>query len=60
MAHKNSKWPKIETAIAIKKEDSARLCELFNTCEWKKENKSGFFDCEILQPRKHHLSTYEC
>ena len=33
MAHENSKRPKIETTIAIKKEDSARLCELFNNGE---------------------------
>ena len=42
--HKDSKWPKIETAMAIRKEDSARLCELLNTCERKKFNKSFFFD----------------
>ena len=29
MAHKDSKWPKIETAKAFKKQDSDRLCELF-------------------------------
>ena len=39
MAHKDSK-----TAIANKKEDSARLCELFDTGEWKQLNKSGFSD----------------
>ena len=44
MAHPDSKWPKIETTIAIKKDDSARLCELFNNKERKDLNKSGFFD----------------
>ena len=44
MAHKNSKWPKIETTIAIKKEASARLCELFNTGQWEKLDKSSFLD----------------
>ena len=38
MAHKDSKWPKIETAKAIRKEDSDRLCELFNSGEWKTLN----------------------
>ena len=28
----------------MKKEDSAHLCELFNTGERKKLNKPGFFD----------------
>ena len=31
MAHKDSKWPKIDTSVTFKKEDSTRLCELFNT-----------------------------
>ena len=50
MAHKDSKWPKMEAAIAIKKEDSARLCELFNIGEWKKLNKSVFFDVKYYNP----------
>ena len=50
MAHKDSKWPKIKTAIAIKKEDSVCLCELFNTDEWEKINKSGFFDIKYYNP----------
>ena len=44
MAHKDSEWLKIEKAIAFKKEDSACLCELFNTGEWKKLNTTGFLD----------------
>ena len=50
MAHKDSKWPKLETAIAIKKEDSARLCELFKTGDWRNSNKSGFFDVTYYNP----------
>ena len=42
-AHKNSKWPKIETAKAIKKEDNDRLCGLFNSGEWRTLNKSVVF-----------------
>ena len=44
MARPDSKWPKIETAIAIKKDDSARFCLIFKTGEWRRINKSGFFD----------------
>ena len=51
MAHLGSKWPKIETAIAIKREDSARLCELFNTGEWKKLNKSSFSKLNTSMPK---------
>ena len=43
MAHPDSKWPKIETAKAIRLEDSDYLCELFNNREWKNFNKTGFF-----------------
>ena len=32
-AHKDSKWPKVETAKAIKNEESDRLCDLFNSGE---------------------------
>ena len=39
MAHKDSKWPKKETAKANKKEYSDRLCELFNSGEWKTSTK---------------------
>ena len=62
MAHKESKWPKIETAIAIKKEDCARLCEIFNTAEWKKINNSIFFDVKYYNPENiisQHMSVKE-
>ena len=62
MAHKESYWFKIETAIAIKKEDSACLCDLFNTGEWKKLNKSGFFDVKDYNPENiifQHMSVRE-
>ena len=62
MAHPDSKWPKIKTAIAIKKEDTAHLCELFNTREWKKLNKSGFFDVKYYNPENiifEHMSVKE-
>ena len=61
-AQKESKWPKIETAIAIKKEDSVLLCELFNTGECKKLNKSGFFDAKYYNPGNiifQHMSVKE-
>ena len=62
MVHHDSKWPKIETATAIKKEDSARLCELFNNGDWKKFNKSGFFDVKYYNPENiifQHMSVKE-
>ena len=43
MAHTMSIWPAIETSKAINVDDSDLLCELFNSCEWKKLNKTGFF-----------------
>ena len=43
MAHPDSKWPIIETARAIKLEDSNNLCELFINEKWKNLYKSGFF-----------------
>ena len=43
MAHPDSRWPKIETAKAIRLEDSDYLCELFITGEWKNLDKTGFF-----------------
>ena len=51
MAHKDSKWPKIQTAVAIKQEHSTRLCELFDTGEWKNLNKSGFFKVKYHNPK---------
>ena len=59
MSHKYSKWPKIETVKAIKKEDSDRSCEIFNTGEWKSFNKSGFFEIRFFNPEDiifQHLS----
>ena len=43
MAHEKSKWPAIETAKAIKPEDSEEFCNLFNDGKWKELNKTGFF-----------------
>ena len=51
MAHKGSKWPKIETAVAINQEDSNCICEVFNTGEWKKIYKSGFFKVNYYNPK---------
>ena len=42
MAHKDSKWPVKETAVAKKTKNSTRLCELFNSGEWKNLNKARF------------------
>ena len=35
MAHIESDCSKRETTVALKQEDSNRLCEVFNTSEWK-------------------------
>ena len=43
MSHPDSKWPKIETAEAIRLKDSEYLCELFDNGEWANLNKTGFF-----------------
>ena len=62
MAHLDSKWPKIETAIAIKKADSARLSELFINNKWKDLNKSDFFDVKNYNPGNiniQHMSVKE-
>ena len=62
MAHKNSKRPRIETAIAIKKQDSALLCKLYKNCEWKTLNKSSFFDVKYYNPKNiifQHMSVKE-
>ena len=58
MAHKDSKWPKIEIAKAIKKEDSDRFCELFNSSEWKTLNKSGFFKINITTQKISCFNVY--
>ena len=63
MADKGSKWPKIETTTTVKKkEDSARLLELFNTGEEKKINKKDFFDVKYYNPENiifQHMSVKE-
>ena len=51
MAHKDSKWPKTETAKEIKKEDSDRFCEIFNSGEWETLNKSRFFKLKYYNPK---------
>ena len=58
MTHKVSKWPKKETAKAIKKEVTDRLCEIFTSGEWKTSNKSRSFK-KIIQPKRYHLSTFQ-
>ena len=46
-----STWPKKETSIAINPiQDSNYLCDLFNKKEWKKLNKSGFFNVKYYNP----------
>ena len=62
MAHKDSKWPKIETAKAFKKENSDRLCAFFDNGEFKTLNKSGFLEIKYYQPKDimfRHLSVKE-
>ena len=52
----------METAKAIKKEDSDRLCELFNNGEWKTFKKSGVFNIKYYHPKDNifqHLSVKE-
>ena len=51
MAQQDSKWPKIETAKSIKKEDSDRSCELLNSGAWKTLNKSGFLKTNYYNPK---------
>ena len=53
MAHDDSTWPAIETAKAIKPEDSKYLCELFNNNEWKNLKKTGFF--KVIYHNPEHL-----
>ena len=55
----DSKWPKTESTIAIKKEDNARLCELFKRGEWRSLNKSAFFKVNYYNPKDNiflHMS----
>ena len=51
MAHKDSNWPKIETAKVIKKYDNDLLCDFFNSGERKALNKSGFFEIKYYNPK---------
>ena len=60
MAHPDSMWPKIETAKAIRPDDSDNLCKRFINGEWKNLNKKGFFKVSYYKPQKPRLSTYEC
>ena len=56
MAHNYSKWPKVQTTKAITKEDSDRLCELFNSREWKSLTKSRFFKIKYYIQKISHLN----
>ena len=51
MAHKDSKWLKKETAVAIKQEENNHLCEFFTTGEWDNLNKLGFFKVKKYNPK---------
>ena len=62
MAHLDSKWPIIETARAIRLEDSDYFCELFIDREWENLNKRGFFKIKFYQPENlvfQHMSVKE-
>ena len=62
MAYPDSKWPKIETAKAIRPKDSEYLFELFNNGEWKNLNKTGFFKRSYYNPKEivfRHISFEE-
>ena len=59
MAHRDSKWPKLETVKAIIIEDNEKICSLFIRGGWKNLNKSGFFKVKN-QNSKVFFSTYEC
>ena len=62
MAQPDSKWPAIETAKAIRLEDSDYLCELFNNGEWKNLNKAGFSKVKYYNPENivfQHMSVKE-
>ena len=50
MNHLDSKWPKIETAKAIRPENSEYLCELFINGEWKNLTPTGFFKMSYHNP----------
>ena len=62
MAHKDQKWPKTESTIAIKREYSARLCEIFNTGEYGSLNQLGYFKGTYYNPKEfifQHMSVKE-
>ena len=62
MAHPDSKWPKKETVVAVNTENSDRLCSLFNNCEWKDLNESGFFKMTYYNPKEiffHYMGVKE-
>ena len=50
MAHEKSTWPAIETAKAIKTEDSEELCKLFNIGQWTSLNKTRLFRVKYHNP----------
>ena len=55
MAYPDSKRPKKVTAKANNKEDSDRLCSLFNNKTWKNLNKSGFDKVNHYNPKETFL-----
>ena len=62
MAHNDSKWPKIETTKTIEKEYSNRLCEFFNSEDWKSLSHSGFNEIKSYNSKDimfQHLSVKE-
>ena len=62
MAHKDPEGPEIKATTAIKNEDTAGLCELFNNKKWKDLNKSGFFDVKYYNSENivfYHISVKE-
>ena len=62
MAHLDSKWPKLESAKAIRPGDSDYLCELLNNGEWNNLNKTGFFKVGHYSPKEivfQHMSVRE-
>ena len=62
MAHLDSKWPRIESAKAIRPEYSDYLCDLFNNGESKNLNKTGFFKLSYHNPKEiifQHMSVTE-
>ena len=61
-SHPDSKWRKIESSESTAKEDSEKLCCLFNTGNWKNLNESGFFKVKQYNPKEvifQHMSVRE-